>query len=711
MQLATRVLLLYLFAFCGLVEDAIEHPPFDMKEWLSPERIPFERSPRRMSDDPYTNVGNMPEYKQRLDNYEDAPIVPYHSKSETNHKTTTPITPMNDPEGNPHKIKYRHRKHSQKSVVAGLDNLRPIDERSCLDPLLLTNTTMSSPVQCARTCRKGDRKICYYHFVVEYYQINGMACRLCIPNATNSFCSSCQCVPADGVERSATVVNRQIPGPSIEVCEGDHVVIDVENRMSGSSLSIHWHGLFQNKFQYYDGVPFLTQCPISGGNVFRYQWGANNPGTHFWHAHSGLQKMDGVFGSVIVRQPPEDDLHGRLYDYDLSTHVLSINDWMHQPAIQYFPGRRLSDVGQLPNTILINGKGRYTDPKTGMTTNTTLEVIDVEPDKRYRMRLINAFCTVCPGMFTIQDHKITIIATDGTDIEPKTVDSVTSFAGERYDFILHTNKSVGSYWVQVRGMGGCALEEIQQVAILRYKGAPEKPQLQSPSYNAGLPQGLVLNALNATCEVPQDDTICVSNLDSKEKIDKRILEKEPDLKFYLPVGFEQYTLQEVFEPNHYRRFMVASGRATINALIDGISFEFPPSPPLSQSSDIPHNQYCNRNTISDRCPDGMCTCTHRLDIPLNALTEIVLVDELQATNLSHPFHMHGHNFHVMGMGRAQNETSINWKIVREMDEKNLVNRCFDKPVRKDTVVIPYNGYVVLRFIANNPGNCHTGKVF
>lgn len=64
-----------------------------------------------------------------------------------------------------------------------------------------------------------------------------------------------------------------------------------------------------------------------------------------------------------------------------------------------------------------------------MTTNTTLEVIDVEPDKRYRMRLINAFCTVCPGMFTIQDHKITIIATDGLDIEPKTVDSVTSFAG------------------------------------------------------------------------------------------------------------------------------------------------------------------------------------------------------------------------------------------------------------------------------------------
>lgn len=65
----------------------------------------------------------------------------------------------------------------------------------------------------------------------------------------------------------------------------------------------------------------------------------------------------------------------------------------------------------------------------------------------------------------------------------------------------------------------------------------------------------VLNALNATCEVPMDDTICVSNLDSKDKIDPGILKKEADIKFYLPVGFEQYTLQEVFEPNHYRRFM------------------------------------------------------------------------------------------------------------------------------------------------------------
>lgn len=70
------------------------------------------------------------------------------------------------------------------------------------------------------------------------------------------------------------------------------------------------------------------------------------------------------------------------------------------------------------------------------------------------------------------------------------------FPGERYDFILHTNRSIGSYWIQVRGMGACALNGVQQIAILRYNGASSLPQLQSPSYYTGLPQGVVSISLN-----------------------------------------------------------------------------------------------------------------------------------------------------------------------------------------------------------------------
>lgn len=59
-----------------------------------------------------------------------------------------------------------------------------------------------------------------------------------------------------------------IPGPSIDVCEGDKIVVDVINKMD-SELTIHWHGVFQKGSQYYDGPPFVTQCPISAKSTFR----------------------------------------------------------------------------------------------------------------------------------------------------------------------------------------------------------------------------------------------------------------------------------------------------------------------------------------------------------------------------------------------------------------------------------------------------------
>lgn len=99
--------------------------------------------------------------------------------------------------------------------------------------------------------------------------VSDSACQVCTPNATNTVWSHCQCVLADGVERGILTVNRMIPGPSIQVCENDRVVIDVENHMEGMELTIHWHGIWQRGTQYYDGVPFVTQCPIQQGNTFR----------------------------------------------------------------------------------------------------------------------------------------------------------------------------------------------------------------------------------------------------------------------------------------------------------------------------------------------------------------------------------------------------------------------------------------------------------
>lgn len=161
----------------------------------------------------------------------------------------------------------------------------------------------------------------------------------------------------------------------------------------------------------------------------RYQWQGNS-GTHFWHAHTGLQKLDGLYGSIVVRQPPSKDPNSHLYDYDLTTHVMLISDWLHEDAAERFPGRLAVNTGQDPESVLINGKGQFRDPNTGFMTNTPLEVFTITPGRRYRFRMINAFASVCPAQVTFEGHNLTVIATDGEPVKPVQVNTIISFSGK-----------------------------------------------------------------------------------------------------------------------------------------------------------------------------------------------------------------------------------------------------------------------------------------
>ncbi|CAD6230944.1 GSCOCG00006890001-RA-CDS [Cotesia congregata] len=535
---------------------------------------------------------------------------------------------------------------------------RPLDYSERATAELRRNPSLSAPDECARACREGEPpRICYYHFTLEYYSVLGAACQVCTPNATNTVWSHCQCVLADGVERGILTANRMIPGPSIQVCEGDKVVVDVENHMQGMEATIHWHGVWQRGSQYYDGVPYVTQCPIQEGNTFRYQWTAGNAGTHFWHAHTGLQKIDGLYGSVIVRQPPSKDPNSNLYDYDLTTHVVLISDWMHEDAAE-----------------------------------------------RYRFRLINSFGSVCPAQITFQGHELTLIATDGEPVQPVQVNTIISFSGERYDFVINADQPVGAYWIQLRGLGECGIKRAQQLGVLRYARGPYQPASQPPTYDLGLPQGVVLNPLDAICNMPRDDAVCVNQLKNAKPIDEGILQARPDVKIFLPFRFLFYRPEEVFQPNTYNRFLVAPTGDHVISLVDEISFTFPPAPPLSQIDDIPPEQFCNGDNRPADC-GANCMCTHKVDIPHNAIVEVVLVDEVQQPNLSHPFHLHGYAFNVVGMGRSpdKNVKKINLKHALDLDRRGLLHREFNLPPSKDTIAVPNNGYVVFRFRADNPG--------
>jgi L-ascorbate oxidase len=173
---------------------------------------------------------------------------------------------------------------------------------------------------------------------------------------------------------------------------------------------------------------------------FRYI--ANDPGTHLWHSHSGLQRADGLFGAIIVRQNEQDEILSYLYDYDLSEHLVVMNDWYDDPIAYSFALHVHTDRTRFnwADSILINGRGSLS-PKVNFTLdskNYTLPdaVFKVNSDYRYRFRLVHAGISHCAFQFSIQNHNLKIIATDGNFVEPFDVEALLIYPGNLYFRLL-----------------------------------------------------------------------------------------------------------------------------------------------------------------------------------------------------------------------------------------------------------------------------------
>lgn len=68
------------------------------------------------------------------------------------------------------------------------------------------------------------------------------------------------------------------------------------------------------------------------------------------------------------------------------------------------------------------------------------------------------------------------------------------------------------------------------------------------------------------------------------------------------------------------------------SLVDEISYTSPASPMLSQIDDIPPESFCNGDNKPANCGRN-CMCSHKVDIPMHAVVEVVLVDEGKYTCL------------------------------------------------------------------------------
>ncbi len=155
-----------------------------------------------------------------------------------------------------------------------------------------------------------------------------------------------------------------VPGPTIEVNEGDHVRVIFHNQLP-EPTTIHWHGLEIPVAM--DGMPFISQPPVKPGDTFVYDFTLHQNGTFFYHSHGAMQEMMGAIGLFIIHPKKP-----------------------HYPAVQKDFGIVLQEFAALQNNPVPNSMAMEFNWLTfnGKAAPATTPLI-VRQGDRVRIRLVN----------------------------------------------------------------------------------------------------------------------------------------------------------------------------------------------------------------------------------------------------------------------------------------------------------------------------------
>ena len=275
-----------------------------------------------------------------------------------------------------------------------------------------------------------------------------------------------------GKNRMATAINGSVPSPVLRWREGDRVKLRVKNNLAEDS-SIHWHGIILPTDM--DGVPGLSFNGIKPGETFEYQFDINQSGTYWYHSHSGFQEPTGMYGAIIIDPKDPDPVS---YDRD---YVVMLSDWSDEdPQAIYAKLKKLSHyynfrertVGDLWRDIKDKGVAqtwnersmwnqmRMSETDISDVTGYTYTYLmnGVTPDEgwvglfkrgeKVRLRFINGssmtiFDVRIPGL------KMTVVAADGQNIEPVTIDEFRIGVAETYDVVVEpSNDSAYTVFAQ-----------------------------------------------------------------------------------------------------------------------------------------------------------------------------------------------------------------------------------------------------------------------
>lgn len=505
---------------------------------------------------------------------------------------------------------------------------------------------------------------------------------------------------ANGVQRPVVVFNKTLPGPDIIVYEGQTVIIHVTNKMRSEVLSVHWHGLYQRNTPFMDGVPFITQCSILPGQTFTYKFQAYPKGTFWYYSTTGLQRIDGASGALIVRPRGADSTTEQILQvqewYDNihsngASLLANLGEGTHHGKHLVSPDGAIYHSIFIPTNALINGKGEVNE--------LPFYTFKGHGNNSFLFRTM-ATGTVLPFKISIDGHKLKIIEANGYRVKSINVDSVILNPGERIVFTTNRLDSrTNNFWIRATTVN--VNNSIKIRAIIRYDENEVAEPKTSPAICSSKKPCKVFNCPFKLFPV-KEYMECIT-ADKVDSIEPTQLQRVPNTK-----QFKEYFFNFEFP-------------GTSKAAINGKQFLQPTFSALTQPNSI--STPCNISC-------GGCKCTNSINLNHNDTVHFVLTNMGTGKGWGHPVHLHGHSFELLKLGfptyeRISGNITTENEEIRCISRRNYVNGgdyCTSStwsdpswangnapglnlvnPPLKDTVVIPRGGYVVIRIRANNPG--------
>ncbi|XP_068643242.1 laccase-17-like [Aristolochia californica] len=495
--------------------------------------------------------------------------------------------------------------------------------------------------------------------------------------------------------KSIVTVNGQFPGPKIVAREGDRLVIRVVNHVQ-DNITLHWHGIRQLRSGWADGPAYVTQCPIQAGHSYVYNFTVvGQRGTLFWHAHISWLRST-LYGPIII-------LPKRNVPYPFTKPYKEVpiifGEWFNadteaimNEAVRTGGGPNVSDA------YTING---LPGPSYNCSAKDTFR-LTVKPGKLYLLRFINAALNN-ELFFSIANHTLTVIEADAVYVKPFNTNTILLSPGQTTNVLLQTKLYYpnATFLMSARPYisGPSTFDNSTTSGILQY----QKPDSLS-IMKLGIKKLSLfkprLPALNDTA-FATSFAMKLRSLDNSQ-FPARV-PQTVEKRFFFTVGLGT-------RPCPSNQTCLGPNGGKLAASINNVSF-IQPTTALLQAHIFGQSKGVYTTDFPDNPPlkfdytgtppnsTFVSTGTKLVELSFNTSVELVMQDTSIVAAESHPLHLHGFNFFVVGQGFG------NFDSKNDPSKFNLVD-----PIERNTVGVPAGGWVAIRFLADNPGvwfmHCH-----